>query len=432
MTGVVRLPMPHPGQQWVRSQARRFNWLAAGRRWRKTTLVMAIAVEAALRGKQIIWGAPVYDQVRVGWDETRQALAGVGNFNTSQMTVRLPGGGRITYRSLDDPDNARGFTADGVVTDETGDVNPLAYYEVLRPMLIDTGGWYWGIGTPKGRNWFYKEHAAAKQKPDSRAFQAPTLGCEIVDGQLRRKPHPLENPNIPFAELVSLWQTMPAQSFRQEILAEFLESEGAVFHNIAACLKAPLGARPEQHRHHRIVAGIDWGKQVDYYVASFFCADCACELELDRRNGVAYLDLVERLLERCQYWGVGGVLPERNSAGEPVIEHLAARGLAIISGTDGKPGFMTLPTTKPPLIESLVLAFEREEAQWLAHEQATAELEAYERTTSATGRPQYSAPAGEHDDTVIARALTWQAAQSGNAYGETVDATQYTISSSPY
>ena len=41
----------------------------------------------------------------------------------------------------------------------------------------------------------------------------------------------------------------------------------------------------------------------------------------------------------------------------------------------------------------------------------TAELEAYERTVSATtGRSSYSAPAGGHDDSVIARALMlWQA-----------------------
>lgn len=393
---------------------------------------MAIAVEAALRGKQIIWGAPVFDQVRVGWDETRQALATVGTFNQSQMMVKLPGGGRITYRSLDDPDNARGFTADGVVTDETGDVNPLAYYEVLRPMLIDTGGWYWGIGTPKGRNWFWREHVAAKHKVDSQAFQAPTLGCKVVDGQLVRAPHPLENPNIPFAELVNLWATMPAASFRQEILAEFLENEGAVFHNIAACLNAPHGATPDDHHGHRIVVGVDWGKQVDYYVASFFCADCACEVELDRQNGLQYIELEERLVERCRYWNVGSVLPERNSAGEPVIERLVVRGLPVQSGHDEKPGFYTGPTTKAPLIESLVLAFEREEAQWLAHDQGTAELEAYERTTSATGRPIYSAPAGEHDDTVIGRALAWLAAQSSNAYGETVDAYQPTISNSPY
>ena len=57
------------------------------------------------------------------------------------MTVTLPNAGRIVFRSLDNPDNARGHTADGVVIDEVGHIKPAAWYEVLRPMLIDTGGW---------------------------------------------------------------------------------------------------------------------------------------------------------------------------------------------------------------------------------------------------------------------------------------------------
>jgi hypothetical protein len=397
-------------------------------------MVMSIAVEAALRGGQYVWGAPVFDQVRVGWDEHRKALAGIGTFNVSQMSVTVPhSGGRIIFRSLDDPDNARGWTADGVVIDEAGDVNEAAYYEVLRPMLIDTGGWLWALGTPKGRNWFWREHTAAKTRPDSRAFHAPTVGCAVVDGQLERRPHPLENPFVPYAEIENLFRTTPSHTFRQEILAEFLEAEGAVFHNIAACLKAPLQARPEQHAGHRIVAGNDWGKDFDYYCSSFFCADCGCELELDRKTGLQYMELEERLVERCHYWNVAGLLPERNSAGEPVVERLVARGLPVLRGHDDKPGFFTGPTTKAPLIESLVLAFERAEAQWLAHDIATAELEAYERSVSAaTGRPTYSAPSGQHDDTVIARALAWHAAQSGVAYGEAVYAQTYQFSPTPY
>ena len=55
---------------------------------------------------------------------------------------------------------------------------------------------------------------------------------------------------------------------------------------------------------------------------------------------------------------------------------------------------------------SLALAFEREEVRWLDDSTATMELEAYERKVSpTTGRSSYSAPAGLHDDTVIARAL---------------------------
>lgn len=128
---------------------------------------------------------------------------------------------------------------------------------MLRPTLIDTKGWSWAIGTPKGRNWFFIEHTAAQSRDESTAWQAPTVGCRIENGELIRAPHPLENPFVEFNEIKNLWLTMPERTFRQEILAEFIEGEGAVFRNIPACMNAPK-TTPAQHAGHRIVAGCDW------------------------------------------------------------------------------------------------------------------------------------------------------------------------------
>jgi len=79
-------------------QARRFSFLAAGRRWRKTTLLMAIAVERALRGQIGIWGAPTYDQVRIGWREMYRAVGGVAQCSRSTMTVTYPTNGMVIFR----------------------------------------------------------------------------------------------------------------------------------------------------------------------------------------------------------------------------------------------------------------------------------------------------------------------------------------------
>src|SRR5262245_29897448 len=120
-TRTICLPYPHRGQRTVRIQSRRHNWLATGRRWRKTTLAMSICVEAALQGQTWLWGAPTYDQVRIAWEETRRAAAGApadADFRKSEMTVQFRDRGRILFRSLDNPDNARGWTAHGVVIDE--------------------------------------------------------------------------------------------------------------------------------------------------------------------------------------------------------------------------------------------------------------------------------------------------------------------------
>lgn len=402
----VRLPFPHVGQQIVRQQAKRFNWLAAGRRWRKTTLVMAIAVEAALKGKRIIWGAPVYDQVRVGWEETKRAAYGVADFNFSRMVARFPNEGSIIYRSLDNPDNVRSHTADGVVMDECGDVQQAAWYEVLRPMLMDTQGDAWGIGSAKGYNWFAKEVLRASGTEDSMSWQVPTLGVRITDQGLVRAPHPMENPNIPFDEIVSLYETQPEATFRQEVLSEFIRGEGAVFRNIAANMKA-LESAPSAHAGHRTVAGVDWAQKHDFTAISVGCVTCKQELELDRFNKIEWAFQRGRLRAVCDRWKVSDILAEENSIGSPNIEALQAENLPVRA-------FQTTASSKPPLIQSLALSLEKVGFQFLNVTAATAEMEAYEsHVNKNTGRVGYSAPEGMHDDTVIARALMLHAINGG-------------------
>jgi len=68
--------------------------------------------------------------------------------------------------------------------------------------------------------------------------------------------------------------------------------------------------------------------------------------------------------------------------------------------------FLFTAQSKSPLVENLALAFEKTEWQFQNDPIWTGELEAYERKVSATtGRSQYNAPEGMHDDTVMARAL---------------------------
>ena len=366
--------------------------------------MMSLAVDTVLKGKVFLWGAPTFDQVRIGWNETHHAAAGVFDFKLSTMTVRYDKtGGQIIYRSMDDPDNARGHTADVVGFDEIADISEAAYYEVVRAMLIDTGGDFWGMGTPKGRNWFFREHLSAIDKDDSVCWQVPTLGCEIIDGALVRKPHPLENPDIPWKEIEHLFTTLPVDIFRQEVMAQFVEGQGIVFRNILACMHA-TATTPEAHKGHNIIAGLDWGKQNDFTATSIGCANCKMELARDRFNQIDYQYQYKRISELWHKWHVTTAIVEVNSIGEPGFEALERYGLPVVA-------FDTTSTTKPPLIENLALVFERAEFQFQADPIWTGELEAYERKVSPiTGRSQYSAPEGLHDDTVMARALMAQGA----------------------
>ena len=369
--------------------------LSAGRRWRKTTLAMAIMVEAAVRGGQYLWGAPTFDQVRVAWDETRHAVGGHAVFHQQRMEATFRAGGVIRFRSLDDPDNARGHTADGVVIDECADVNERAWYEVLRPMLIDTGGWAWLIGTPRGRNWFYREFVAAGERPDSVSFRAPTLGVAIRDGALVREPHPLENPHVPFEEIERLWRMLPERTFRQEILAEFVEDGGGVFRRVREAVGdvEPSG---------QYVFGVDWGRSEDWTVITVIDVQRRAVVAIDRFNQIDYALQTNRLKALAERYRPDAIITEVNAMGQPIIEQLQRDGLPVRA-------FTTTNATKAQIIESLALAFERGLITIPNDPVLIEELTAYEMSRLPSGMVRYAAPSGLHDDCVMSLALAWSA-----------------------
>ena len=393
----VRLPMPHGGQRAVLTEAKRFNWLSAGRRWRKTTLGVSIAVEACLRGETWLWGAPTYKQMLIAWEEFERSVGDVAAFRKGDQYIAFPTGGKIYMRSLDDPNNARGYTADGVILDEAGYIHEDAFYQVVRQMLIDTGGGLWALGTPKGRNWFWREHRNAEDRDDSKSWEIPTKGCKVNGNDLVRVRHPYENPDIPWEEIVNIFNTTPQDMFRQEVMAEFVKFGGSVFRNIEPNLYTPNGI--EEHKGHMLIMTIDWAKHNDYTVVDLGCGDCKEELLMDRFNHIDYTFQRDRIKNIYDEWQPEVVLAEMNALGEPNVELLWDDGIPVSTWTMSG-------SNKPGLIRGLATALERKEWKWIADKAATFELEAFEqKTNKSTGRSTYSAPRGANDDTVIARAL---------------------------
>lgn len=375
----------------MRSKAKR-RVIVAGRRVGKTTAAYCLSIEAALRGRRVLEAAPTADQTSAFWDGCRKALAqpiaaGVIRKNETERLLEFPTGGRIRAKTAWDADSLRGDYADLLILDEYSIMNPDAWDEVGAPMLLDNDGDAIFFFTPKRKNHAHRLFVRAVGDTSGRwgAWHFTSL----------------DNPYLSRAALAEITEDMSEEAYRQEILAEFLEGEGAVFRNIAACLQAPLDATPEQHKGHRVIVGADWGKQNDYTAFSVFCADCKAELALDRSNKVDYILQRGRLKTLYDRWGAAQVEAEENSIGVPIVEQLQREGFKVHP-------FLTTGSSKPPLIEALVLAFERNQAQWLPVPAATLELEAYERKVSAnTGHASYAAPEGCHDDTVIARALAW-------------------------
>lgn len=355
------------------------------------------AIERAVRGDLIFWGAPTYDQARIGWDEMEHACGDEAEFRLTRMQIDFPSRGRITFRSLDDPKNARGHTAHGLILEEAGYIPESAYYDVLRPMISDCQGWELMIGTPFGRNWFWREWMAAKDYEDSQAWQIPTLGVAIRDGILVREPHPLENPHFAFSEAERMYETMPELTFRQEFLAEPMDDAGLVFRNIAA---VSTGKRQGPIEGHSYVFGVDWAKAHDWTVISVFDVTAIRQVCLDRFNKIDYHFQLGRLEARVEEYHPDSIVAEANAMGEPLVEQLRRKGLPVR-------GFTTTSASKTQVIEALALAIERGEITLLNDETQKAELMAFGMRRLPGGSFRYEAPSGMHDDTVIATALAW-------------------------
>jgi len=389
----VYLPEPHELQAEIETHPAKRKVVCAGRRAGKTTLAALVGVERMLDGRRVLLASTTQDQADAFWDKAKTWLAdliadGLVYKNEARRILQF-GAGRIRVKTGRDADVLRGDYADYLVLDECALLDPDAWDKVGAPMLLDNDGDAMFISTPRRRNWFYKLFLRGEQ-----------------DGEYWHSWHftSLANPYLDQRALEDLMANMSEEAYRQEILAEFLEGEGQVFRNIRACTNAPPGAKPEDHQGHRIVFGVDWAKAQDWTVISVFCVDCGCELQLERFNQIDYVVQSMRLKDLAKWWKPAVILAESNAMGQPLIDALSYEGLPV-------QGFETTATTKPQLIESLRLALERVEAQWLDIPVATSELEAYEQKVSpTTGRSTYSAPEGMHDDTVIARALALRAA----------------------
>ena len=177
----------------------RYTVVVCHRRLGKTTAAINHAIWAVLqcplpRPRAAII-APTYRQGRlVCWDLLKlytRMIPGVEQ-RESELAVNLPGDRRISIHGADNPDSLRGISLDLAVHDEYGLQSPGVFAEVVRPALADRGGRAVFLGTPSGRNEFWKMAQAAQANVSGewayqcyRASETGVLSAEELAGARR-------------------------------------------------------------------------------------------------------------------------------------------------------------------------------------------------------------------------------------------------------
>ena len=154
---------------------KRWACIVAHRRAGKTFAVLQKLIKTAFELKRpgppprFAYVAPTRDQAKdIAWAYLKDFLGKVPQvkINESDLTVTLPNRATIRLYSGDNYDRMRGIYLDGVIMDEPADIVPAAWSQVIRPCLSDYQGFAWFIGTPKGKNAFYKRHLQAEAAED--------------------------------------------------------------------------------------------------------------------------------------------------------------------------------------------------------------------------------------------------------------------------
>lgn len=110
--------------------------------------------------------APTYKQAKnVAWDILKkytEKIEGV-KYNEAELRTDFQNGSRITLYGADNPDSLRGIGLWGVVFDEYSQQPSNIFTEIIRPALADHKGYAIWIGTPKGKNEFYRLYEQSKK-----------------------------------------------------------------------------------------------------------------------------------------------------------------------------------------------------------------------------------------------------------------------------
>lgn len=215
--------IPHQKQTEIIQSKARFKVIRAGRRSGKTTLEVEEMAFDAVGGKErnIFYIAPTQIQAReIIWEMFKKRLTGIATFHEQRLEITVPtidkGFSHIKLAGWENRENFRGKQAYKIVFDEVDTAKEffIGWQEIFRPTLMDTGGSATFIGTPKKENPNLRRlEKIADTDSDYQCFHFTSI----------------DNPHLPESEKEKAKQELDHETYKQEILAEYVDNAGALF-----------------------------------------------------------------------------------------------------------------------------------------------------------------------------------------------------------
>lgn len=387
---------PHAKQQEIHNacsdtSTNMWTIVCAGRQAGKSKCAKFQAIYWALKNNNVnVWYVcPSEGQAKVAFREIFLECARMGLIKSQikskgDIHISFYNGSKIEFKSAESQ-ALRGNSVHYLILDECAFIKREVIEEEIQFTMNVTGRKILAISTPKGKNYFFELFMRGQSEEFSKDYKSFRFSSK-------------DNPNANLNLIEQFKKSTTDAVYRQEIEAEFVDS-AAVFSNIYELSDLQKISQPIKG--HRYYMGIDiaLAARGDYSVITIV-NHLGQMIFMDRFRGIEAAELRGRILQVYKTFRPVISTIESNNQGLPIYQDLRNK-IANLQA------FTTTNSSKEEIINQLIAAFALKEIRVLDDNDVRSELEAFIFKFSQTGKIQFEAASGFHDDIVMSLAIAW-------------------------
>lgn len=324
--------------------------------------------------------------------------------NAADYEISFINKSKIYFKSAEQGDALRGYTADFLCIDECCFISDEVFYTVApwadaknAPVLM--------VSTPyikEGFFWNFYNYGLEGINN--------TVTIDWSDPQYKEDIEKI----LPPEKLEEYRKVLPKNQFKTEYLGEWLDNEGVVFDNFKECV-----INKSLNSNDKLFVGLDWasGVDADETVISIINNNGE-QVFIDGWNDLNTTQTIDRVMSIINplMSQIVSITTETNSIGKPYTDLLTER--LSPQHRNKVQGFTTSNSSKGDLVSDLQVAFQEHKITVLDDDKLLRQLMAYAAEYNPkTKNVTYNAPRGLHDDRVMSLMLSYHGYKERQATG---------------
>ena len=323
--------------------------------------------------------------------------------NKTDLIITLINGSTINFKSAEQREQLRGYTADFLCIDEAAFI-PDSIFHLVLPWVDAKKAPILMVSSPFTKNgFFFQYYCYGKENSHN------TVTIDWSDEKYKESIEQI----LSASKLEEYRSVLPHNVFLTEYLGEWLDDDGTVFINISKCLKEN-GIKPTD----KLYVGLDYSNQGenDDTVISIF-NQYGQQVYLKYFNNLTPLGQIDVIYKQLEPYlkQIQAINSESNSIGQPYSDLLKEKSQILAQKMNL---FNTSNTSKNAAVLNMQTALENGEATLLPDEKLKSQFGYFSAEYNPkTRNVTYAAPQGLHDDVVMATLLAYDAYKNGRVIG---------------